>query len=30
MIGTTRALSIAMNNLEAVQRFTGLARELAG
>jgi exodeoxyribonuclease V alpha subunit len=29
MIGTTKALSIAMNNLEAVHRFTGLARELA-
>jgi len=30
MIGTTKALSVAMNNLEAMRRFTGLARELAG
>lgn len=30
MIGTTKAISIAMNNLEAVSRFTGLARKLKG
>ncbi len=30
MIGTTRAISAAMHNLEAVHRFTGLVRELKG
>src|SRR5215813_6384690 len=30
MIGTTQAIGIAMNNLEATRRFTGLARELKG
>src|SRR5499427_4584062 len=28
MIGTTQAIGMAMNNLEATRRFTGLAREL--
>ncbi len=28
MIGTTKAIGAAMNNLEAVHRFTGLVREL--
>lgn len=28
MIGTTKAIGIAMHNLEATRRFTGLAREL--
>ncbi|HMV84671.1 MAG TPA: ATP-dependent RecD-like DNA helicase [Blastocatellia bacterium] len=28
MIGTAKALAVAMNNLEAVRRFTGLANEL--
>lgn len=28
MIGTTQAVGMAMNNLEAARRFTGLAREL--
>jgi exodeoxyribonuclease V alpha subunit len=28
MIGTTQAIRMAMNNLEATRRFTGLAREL--
>src|SRR6266498_5379074 len=30
MIGTTQAIGMAMNNLEATRRFTGLARELKG
>jgi exodeoxyribonuclease V alpha subunit len=30
MIGTTKAIGAAMHNLEAVHRFTGLARELGG
>ena len=30
MIGTTKAIGAAMHNLEAVHRFTGLARELSG
>ncbi len=29
MVGTTKALSIAINNLEAVKRFTGLADQLS-
>jgi exodeoxyribonuclease V alpha subunit len=28
MIGTTKAIGIAMNNVEAVRRFTGLTREM--
>jgi len=28
MVGTTQAIGMAMNNLEATRRFTGLAREL--
>jgi exodeoxyribonuclease V alpha subunit len=30
MIGTTKAIGMAMRNLEATRRFTGLARELMG
>src|SRR5215468_2219932 len=30
MIGTTKAIGMAMRNLEATHRFTGLARELKG
>jgi len=30
MIGTTKAIGMAMRNLEATRRFTGLARELKG
>jgi exodeoxyribonuclease V alpha subunit len=30
IIGTTQAIGMAMNNLEATRRFTGLARELKG
>jgi exodeoxyribonuclease V alpha subunit len=30
MIGTTQAIGMAMSNLEATRRFTGLARELKG
>ncbi|HKQ75014.1 MAG TPA: ATP-dependent RecD-like DNA helicase [Blastocatellia bacterium] len=30
MIGTTKAIGMAMRNLEATHRFTGLARELNG
>ncbi len=30
MIGTTKAIGMAMRNLEATRRFTGLARELRG
>jgi exodeoxyribonuclease V alpha subunit len=28
IIGTTQAIGMAMRNLEAMRRFTGLAREL--
>jgi hypothetical protein len=28
MIGMTKAIGMAMHNLEATRRFTGLAREL--
>ena len=30
LIGTTKAIGMAMSNLEATHRFTGLARELNG
>jgi exodeoxyribonuclease V alpha subunit len=30
MVGTVKALGVAMNNLEAMRRYTGLARELNG
>jgi len=30
MIGSVKALGVAMNNLEAMRRYTGLARELNG
>jgi exodeoxyribonuclease V alpha subunit len=30
MIGSVKALGVAMNNLEAMRRYTGLARELSG
>ena len=30
LVGTTKAIGIAMSNLEAMRRFTGLARELMG
>lgn len=30
MVGSTKALAVAMNNQEAIHRFTGLTRELVG